>query len=149
MNKPKIKTEHQEQVEVIRYWERLCEKIVNPKTGKLVYKKEQLFAIPNGGRRSGRNGFGMVQEGLRKGVPDLFLAVVGRDGWELKEPGLFIEMKRTKGGVVSEDQKKMLEILDDEGYITVVAYGATQAIEAINSYIGVRPDELNDLEVGS
>lgn len=137
MNKPKVKTEHQEQVEVIRYWSRLCKRLD-------CFHEEQLFAIPNGGRRSGRNGFSMVQEGLRKGVPDLFLAVIVHN-----QPGLFIEMKRTKGGVLSEDQKKIIDILEREGYKVVVAYGAAQAIEAINSYLGVRLDERNDLEVGS
>ena len=131
----KVKTEHQEQVEVIRYWSSLCKRLN-------CFREEQLFAIPNGGRRSGRNGFGMVQEGLRKGVPDLFLAVTVRD-----RPGLFIEMKRTKGGVLSDEQKKMLAILEGEGYTTVVAYGAAEAIAAINDYVEVT-DERNDNENG-
>lgn len=140
VKKTKVKTEHQEQVEVIRYWESLCEK--NPR-----YKKELLFAIPNGGRRSGRNGFAMVQEGLRKGVPDLFLAYPTGIG-DIDEPGLFIEMKRTKGGVLSEDQKKMIEILENEAYKVVVAYGAAEAIAAINEYLGIYVDERNDNENG-
>lgn len=136
VKKTKVKTEHLEQVEVIRYWQGLCERLK-------LYFPEQLFAIPNGGRRSGRNGFGMVQEGLRKGVPDLFLAVTVDD-----IPGMFIEMKRVRGGVVSEEQKKMLAILGGEGYKTIVAYGAAQAIAAINDYLGVS-DERNDNEDGS
>lgn len=54
--------------------------------------------------------------------------------------GLFIEMKRTSGGRVSESQQKFLKTLNDNGYLAVVCKGFEQAQEAILKYLnkGVR-----------
>jgi hypothetical protein len=51
-------------------------------------------------------------------VPDLFVP----------EWGLWIEMKRAKGGKVSKDQKEWLEYLDYCGYTVIVGLGKTDAI---------------------
>lgn len=51
-----------------------------------------LFAIPNGGSRSAREGKSLKDEGVLAGVADLFLAVPNS-----KYHGCFIEMKTTKG----------------------------------------------------
>ena len=54
--------------------------------------------------------------------------------------GLFVEMKRTSGGRVSESQQKFLKTLNDNGYLAVVCKGFEQAQEAILKYLnkGVR-----------
>ena len=55
-----------------------------------------MFAIPNGGYRAKATAARMKRTGTRAGVPDIFLPVSNG-----REHGLFIEMKRRKGGTVS------------------------------------------------
>lgn len=91
---------------------------------------ECLFAIPNGGLRNIITARNMKAEGVRPGVPDLFLAVARGD-----YHGLFIEMKRVKGGRVSDSQSSMLEILNSNGYQAIVCKGWEAAKEAIEKYL--------------
>ena len=60
-------------------------------------------------------------------MPDLFVCVAGKL--------VAVEMKRTKGGVVSESQKKWLEILNAHGIEARVCKGAEEAIDFINEYL--------------
>lgn len=70
-------------------------------------------------------------EGVRAGIPDLFLAIA-RGEWH----GLWIEMKRRKGGFLSDPQRTALLALKLEGYSTAVCYGWDEAREAIVDYLG-------------
>lgn len=78
----------------------------------------------------------MKAEGLKSGVPDIFLPVP-RGEWH----GLFIEMKRTKGGTVSDCQKLWLHDLRKQGYLTEVCRGWEEAARRIKSYLGGNTDE--------
>ena len=80
-----------------------------------------LFAIPNGEYRSKVTAMRLKAEGVCPGVPDIFIPA-----WRL-----FIEMKRTKGGRVSPEQKAILEYLNGCGYTAVVCNG----FEAARSFI--------------
>ena len=65
-------------------------------------------------------------EGLRAGLPDLLIV--------LPNLLLFIEMKRTKGGVVSPVQKEWIEALNKiDGVKAIVCKGADEAIENIET----------------
>jgi len=61
--------------------------------------------------------------GLRRGLPDLLIIVNDRL--------VFVEMKRTKGGVVSKEQKEWIEVLNNIGIPAQVCRGATAAINFI------------------
>ena len=50
-------------------------------------------------------------------------------------PGLFIEMKRRRGGRVSTEQQAVMENLTSAGYSCVVARGWEEAREAIERYL--------------
>ena len=89
-----------------------------------------LYHVPNEGKRSRTAGARMKAEGLKKGVPDLCLPVA-RGKWH----GLYIELKRTKGGRVSQAQREWLDALEREGYAAAVAYGWEQAREMIAAYL--------------
>ena len=89
-----------------------------------------MFAIPNGGYRAIKTAVKMKRTGTRAGVPDVFLPVSNG-----REHGLFIEMKRTKGGTVSELQRERMKMLTAEGYRCVVAKGCQEAIDAIMRYM--------------
>jgi len=51
--------------------------------------------------------------------------------------GLFIELKRRHGGVVSREQKEIHKLLRAQGYRVEVCKGADAAIQAIIDYLGL------------
>lgn len=89
-----------------------------------------LYAIPNGGHRHIAVAKKLAAEGVRPGVPDLCLPVA-RGGYH----GLYVELKRTKGGAVSDVQGDWHKALVHEGYAVVVCYGCDQAWGAIANYM--------------
>jgi len=72
----------------------------------------------------------MKAEGMRNGIPDLFLPVA-RHGFH----GLFVEMKRTDGGVISPEQKEFMEFAAAQGYLDKICYGCDEATEALEWYL--------------
>lgn len=118
-----VAEEHDEQVALCRWWTLF--------SGARGIPESLLFAIPNGGRRDAVTGARLKAEGVRAGVPDLFLAVP-RGAWA----GLFIEMKRRRGGQVSPDQKAMLACLAASGYRVSVCKGWDEARAALEAYMG-------------
>jgi hypothetical protein len=104
-------SEHEEQVKVCQYLDLIG---------------EPYFAIPNGGVRSIGLAVKLKKEGVKSGVPDLFLPRLR----------LFIEMK-TKTGKLSENQKEWFEILEDCGYTCEVAHGFIEAKSIINEYMNI------------
>lgn len=91
-----------------------------------------ILAIPNGGLRDVRTAAKLKAEGVLAGAPDLFVPHAQK-GWN----GLFIEMKRTEGGSVSEKQKKVCQQLTQNGYLVVIAYGAEEAYLAFKDYFSL------------
>ena len=90
-----------------------------------------LFHIPNGGGRSKAEAGRFKAEGVKAGVPDLFLPAP-RGEWH----GLFIEMKRRKGGRLSDAQKEMIPKLQAQGYRVEVCAGWEDAAEVLKNYLG-------------
>ena len=88
------------------------------------------FHIPNGGSRNAREAHNLKLQGVKAGVPDLFLPVPRGE-----YHGLFIEMKRTKGGRVSDEQKEWITALSGQGYKCVISKGWEDAAEQIKAYI--------------
>ena len=115
-------TEHEEQVALIGWWNMYAKARHMPSL--------LLMAIPNGGRRTTVTGARLHAEGVRAGIPDLVLALA-RGEWH----GLWLEMKRRKGGFLSDPQREALLALKLEGYYTAVCYGWDEAREAILDYL--------------
>ena len=103
--------------------------VMQPKVPEL----QLLFHIPNGGYRNKATAARMKAEGVKAGVPDLFLPVA-RNGAH----GLFIEMKKRKGGKVREEQYTWGKALTFEGYQFTICRGADDAIGCICDYLGVK-----------
>ena len=91
---------------------------------------KHIFAITNGARVAIGQAVKLKRAGVRKGVPDLFLPVPRREDY-----GLFIELKRKKGGVISTEQKEWIKTLRGNGYAAVVCAGADEAITVIKNYL--------------
>ena len=98
---------------------------------------EYLFAVPNGGKRSITTAKRMKATGTMAGVPDMCLPVA-KGGYF----GLWIELKRVKGGKVSVEQARWLKALDRAGYYACVCHGADEAINVIRKYLRM-PDTVS------
>ena len=107
----RIRTEHEEQREFVSRF-------------RQTYPGIRIMAIPNGGARSKTTAARLKVEGVSPGVPDLFVPA-----W-----GLWIEMKRTKGGSVSAEQKDWLFYLDQVGYTAIVCCGSDEAMRVVKEF---------------
>ena len=67
-------------------------------------------------------------DGLRAGLPDLFIII--------NKESFFIEMKKCKGGIVSDKQKAWIEAINQcNGIKAYVCNGFEQAKKIIDSYL--------------
>ena len=81
----------------------------------------------------------MKRAGLSKGVPDILIFFRQEETIEAGVnyicPGLALEMKVRKGGVVSKDQKDWMKRLEAQGWQCHICHGADEAIAAIEEYL--------------
>ena len=135
--------ESRSQKALIKWWSTACKRFDIP--------EQLLFSIPNGMAFGGEadwqvktsiiRGKNAKLEGLRPGVPDLFLAV-GRAWRPSKtectqardEHGLFIEIKKPIG-VLSDEQKFIIPLLHSQSYRVLVCRSTEEAIKAIEEYL--------------
>lgn len=97
-----------------------------------VYYPDCLFTIaPSGMKLPIRIAVRFKLMGYRKGTSDI-LIFEARKGYN----GLFIEMKKRKGGKRTDDQKKFCQDAIDRGYKAVFAEGSQLAISIIEDYLG-------------
>ena len=107
MTPTRIPTEHEEQRELVRWIRQGFD--------------ARVFAIPNGGLRGIAAAGRLKAEGVSAGVPDLFVPA-----WTL-----WIEMKRTKGGAVSPEQRDWHSHLLAIGHKVIVGRGFEDAKKKI------------------
>ena len=117
--RPSCPPESEEQKALFDWWQR------TPYARHFV-----MYHIPNGGRRDKITGARLKAEGVVAGVPDVFLASP-RQGFH----GLYIEMKRQRGGTVQATQKELITALRQAGYRVEVCKGWWEAREAIENYL--------------
>lgn len=88
------------------------------------HRRVLIFSIPNGAMLAGDEKTRAIlmgklkAEGLKPGVPDLFIP----------EWRVFIEMKRVRGGRISPEQREIHADLRASGYTVIVATGSMDAI---------------------
>lgn len=99
-----------------------------------------LHHIPNGGSRNKLEAARLKAQGVKAGVPDLFLPVP----MNLRH-GLYIEMKFGKNKT-SEKQDWWIDQLRQRGYEVRVCWGADEAINTIAAYIGMTVFETPEEE---
>jgi len=115
----RIPTEHEEQRELVRWFRK-------------TFYGVRIFAIPNGGHRSLATAGRLKAEGVSSGVPDLFIPA-----W-----GLWVEMKRSKGGSLSAEQKDWIAYLECVKYWCMVGKGAEDAKAKISAFFEQHKDTL-------
>jgi hypothetical protein len=90
---------------------------------------ENMFAIPNGGMRNKAVAAKLKAEGVKKGVPDIFLAI-SEPAWN----GLFVEMK-FGSNTLSTEQKIWKEHLEHYGYRIIICRSWVEAARSIVTYL--------------
>lgn len=91
---------------------------------------DMMYHIPNGGRRDPREGRSLRMEGVKPGVPDICIPVPNA-----RYTALYIELKRRKGGRVSDAQRGWLAALNRVGCRAVVCNGWEEARDEILEYL--------------
>lgn len=97
---------------------------------------EFIFSTLNGIRLPIGLAVKAKRNGLKKGVPDIIFPFNNKH-----YNGLYIELKRVKGGIVSNEQKRFLNYLNSQGYLAVICKGADEALSQIKFYL---QEEKND-----
>jgi hypothetical protein len=115
--KPKARLEWQEQVDLVH---------------RIRNKGWPVIKITNEGRKSYWLGLRHKAEGLLVGICDLMVPVA-KGKWH----GVFIEMKRTHGSTVTDEQKNCIKMLTANGYYAVVAYGADHGWQLLTEYMSL------------
>lgn len=90
-----------------------------------------LYHVPNGGARSKASAGKLRAEGVVAGVPDYHWPL-SRRGYH----GLWIELKRQRGGTVRAEQHAFAEALRSQGHCVRVCRGAAEAIATCEWYYG-------------
>lgn len=99
-----------------------------------------LIMIPNGAvlagdaRQRAMQMAKMKRMGFRKGVADYILPIPRG-----KYPGLFLELKRRSGGIVSDEQALFKLDMDVLGWATAICKGWEEAKDKINQYLHGEP----------
>ena len=93
--------------------------------------REVTFSIPNGSRRGIREGKRLKDEGMKAGVPDLFLAFP-----TARHSGMFIEFKKP-GNKPTPSQIDMMQKLTATGYFCTICYSWLEASLQLKWYLDV------------
>lgn len=91
-----------------------------------------LYAVPNGGHRSGREAVGLKRQGVRAGILDLAIDVA-RGGYH----GLRIELKRPGGKCAKPrpEQADYIAFLKDQGYCARITNDFDECKNIILEYL--------------
>ena len=111
-------TEHQIQSAFFQWWD-------------LHHRSPLCWAIPNGGKRHIGVARKLKTEGVRSGVPDVFIAIPAGI-WH----GLFLEFK-TRTGQISASQKIYHQALTEQNYRVLVVRSFEEAVDSVEKYLNI------------
>ena len=93
------------------------------------FPDDLIYAVPNGDYRDIRTAVKLKAEGVKKGIADL--TILWRDGRVL-----FLEFKRSKGGVQSDAQRDFEHYVTECGHTYLLCHGFNDAKKKILNYLG-------------
>ena len=116
------------------------------RANQIRYPRLQLaYSTLNGVKLGERVRAAAKRQGNRRGVCDVVLPCRSACGqW----PGLYLELKRENGGVLSAEQKAFIAGVQAEGYMAVVANGHNAAIATIKAYLGINQQRHQNKQDG-
>jgi len=94
------------------------------------FPNELIIKITNEGIRTMPQKMRWLKQGGLPGAPDLFMPRANS-----KYYGLFIEMKPAKGGKAKENQKIIIERLNQAGFLAIICHGFDAAKIQIENYL--------------
>lgn len=119
-----ISSEHLEQVAFVRWF-------------RGEFPDALIFAIPNGELRSISVAKRLKAEGVVSGIPDLCcIFPYGVIVW--------VEMKKSKGGAVSKDQKQIHLKMDGLGQTVIIGYGCDDARNKLQEFLKFKNRGLHE-----
>jgi len=95
-----------------------------------------FYHIPNGGKRDKREAAKFKRTGVKAGIPDICIPIPKK-----QYHGLYGELKRRRGGKLSDKQRYWIDTLSGQGYFTFVAKGADEFIKFVKYYMEIIDDE--------
>ena len=105
--------------------------IIDSDYGKKERLSNYMVASMNAGKRGRRQGANLKRQGMQAGFPDISLHLPRKS-----YHGMFVELKRIRGGRLENEQKVWIARLRAVGYHAVVAHGWVKAKEMIEDYLG-------------
>ena len=98
-----------------------------------------IFAIPNGGKRNIGTAVKMKAEGVKRGVPDIFIPATKMFSSQCNKIyiGMFLETK-TSIGKQSKDQKEYESFLISEQYLYAVCKSADELLFETENYLNIK-----------
>lgn len=99
------------------------------------------FHTPNGGVRNKAEGGKMKAQGVKSGVMDIIIMQDPISDKYQHHNGVAIELKRVKGGKVSDDQKKWLKIFERQGFYTCVCCGINEVVSTLTLLGFIKGDQ--------
>ncbi len=129
MTKSKLPTEAQEQIRLAAW---------------LTKMGIRFTASANGGKRDILEAAKLKRQGVSAGFPDVFipLPILPYRGNENGYHGLFLELKRVKGGKPSPQQVQWITYLREQNYWADFAYGFDEARATILHYLSLNNSDL-------
>lgn len=103
---------------------------------RLTWPEKIIYAIPNGGARDARVGALLKAEGVLSGVPDVCIPESSPDG---KFHALYIEFKKPSKGKLSENQRKVINHLEQNGNRVEIVTNLSDFIKVTEDYLNPRP----------
>jgi len=88
-----------------------------------------IWANPNAGKRGPRAAWLLKREGMKRGVPDITVAIQTPHA-----AGLYLEFKSEKGKPTKE-QIEFLQRLNKAGYIAIIVRTLTEAMEITKDHM--------------
>jgi hypothetical protein len=95
-------------------------------------RKLQWAHIPNQGKRSGKTAKILEMMGLKKGLLDI-LIFDSPPAYPLMK-GAALELKKLKGGKVSDEQNEWLTYFENNSWVTGVAESLSQALDFLRNW---------------
>jgi len=112
-----MSSEHLEQVTAVNWF-------------KKQFPSALIFAIPNGELRAISVAQRLKSEGVLSGIPDL--CIIFENG-----KVLWVEMKKTKGGTISKNQKEIHAKFQELKQNLVICKGYLDFIDKINKFLSL------------
>lgn len=94
----------------------------------------RAFAIPNGGERHAAVAANLKAEGVKTGIPDIFLPLPKKNKHGCPFHGMFLELKIGRN-TPSGEQLDWIDYFEKNGYYCAVAYGWEAARNKLIEYL--------------